>query len=89
MEIPSAWQTKYADAQLDLMRHTCDPIADAVAAQIERKRPSQMIDEVYALTAYLLYRNGVIGVRTTLGPQELPDLEMPARDRFFVDSTTW
>ena len=48
MEIPSAWQTKYADAQLDLMRHTCDPIADAVAAQIERKRPSQMIDEVYA-----------------------------------------
>ncbi len=46
--IPSAWLDKYADAQLDRMRYICDPIADAVAARVERQRPSQMIDEVFA-----------------------------------------
>ena len=48
MSIDPAWVAKYADAQMDKMRYTCDPIADAVAAQLERQRPSQMIDEVYA-----------------------------------------
>lgn len=48
MSVPAAWQAKYTDAVLDQMRHTCDPLADAVAAQLERKRPSQMIDEVFA-----------------------------------------
>lgn len=51
MTIPAAWQAKYADSVLDQMRHTCDPLADAVAAGIERKRPSHMIDEVIARAA--------------------------------------
>lgn len=42
------WKHKYSDSLMDEMRYTCDPLADAVAAQIERSRPSQMIDEVYA-----------------------------------------
>ncbi|MEE2730968.1 MAG: oxygenase MpaB family protein [Pseudomonadota bacterium] len=40
------WKQKYADQVMDRMRYTCDPLADAVAARIERGRPSQMIDEV-------------------------------------------
>jgi len=48
MPIHPSWIEKYSDSLLDRMRYTCDPIADAVAAQIERQRPSQMIDEVYA-----------------------------------------
>lgn len=48
MTFNPAWQAKYADSRLDRMRQTCDPLADAVAALIERQRPSQMIDEVFA-----------------------------------------
>lgn len=48
MPVSAAWQTRYCDAVLDQMRHTCDPLADAVAARLERRRPSQMIDEVFA-----------------------------------------
>lgn len=47
MQVLPAWKEKYSDEVMDKMRYTCDPIADAVAAQIERKRPSQMVDEVY------------------------------------------
>lgn len=48
MTINPAWQEKYSDAHMDRMRYTCDPIADNVAALVDRKRPSAMIDEVYA-----------------------------------------
>ena len=44
--IPTSWQAKYSDTVMDQMRHTCDPLADAVAALVERKRPSHMVDEV-------------------------------------------
>lgn len=47
MEVPYSWQEKYSDKKLDKMRYTCDPIADSVAAHIDRQRPSQMIDTVY------------------------------------------
>ena len=42
------WKQKYSDEVMDRMRYTCDPLADAVAALVERGRPSHMIDEVYA-----------------------------------------
>ncbi|MCH8541946.1 MAG: DUF2236 domain-containing protein [Alcanivorax sp.] len=47
----SAAPTEYPEELLARMRHTCDPLADAVAARIERQRPSQMLDEVYARAA--------------------------------------
>ena len=34
-------------------------------------------DEVYAVTAYLLFRNGVIGEAETMGPATLPKVAMP------------
>ena len=39
-------------------------------------------DEVYALTAYLLYINDVIPEDTVLDSQSLPKIEMPNRDAF-------
>lgn len=51
MYIPTLWQEKYADSVLDQMRHICDPLADAVAARLNRKRPSHMIDEVISRAA--------------------------------------
>ena len=39
-------------------------------------------DQVYALTAYLLYLNDVIPEDTVLDAQSLPKVEMPNRDNF-------
>lgn len=37
---------KYTPRFLDSMREICDPLADAVVAQMQRQRPSAMLDEV-------------------------------------------
>ena len=39
-------------------------------------------DEVYAVTAYILYLNGIIGETHTLNAQTLPQVRMPNRDGF-------
>jgi cytochrome c len=40
--------------------------------------------EVYALTAYLLARNKLIGESDTMNAQTLPKVKMPNRDNFIV-----
>ena len=42
-------------------------------------------DEVYALTAYLLYLNDLLDEGSTLDRHNLPSIIMPARDRFVAD----
>jgi cytochrome c len=39
-------------------------------------------DEAYALTAYLLYVNGIIKAEETMNAQTLPRVVMPNRDSF-------
>jgi cytochrome c len=39
-------------------------------------------DEVYAVSAYILQLNGVIGADDTLDAQSLPKVKMPNRDGF-------
>ena len=39
-------------------------------------------DEVYALTAFLLYRNGIIAETDVMDAQSLPKVEMPNRNGF-------
>jgi cytochrome c len=39
-------------------------------------------DEVYAVTAYLLYLNGIIGDSAEMNAQSLPQVKMPNRDGF-------
>lgn len=48
MSIDPSWLEKYSDSNLDRMRTTCDPLADAVAARLVRQRPSAMVDEIVA-----------------------------------------
>ena len=43
-------------------------------------------DEVYAVTAYLLHRNGIIGENDVLDATTLPQVKMPNRDGFVSDS---
>jgi cytochrome c len=42
-------------------------------------------DQVYAVTAYLLHRNGIIGEQDVLDAQTLPLVKMPNRDGFVPD----
>jgi cytochrome c len=42
-------------------------------------------DEVYAVTAYVLYLNELVAFDETINAQSLPRVTMPARDRFVPD----
>jgi S-disulfanyl-L-cysteine oxidoreductase SoxD len=42
-------------------------------------------DQVYALTAYLLYMNKVIGEADAMDAKSLPQVKMPNRDNFFPE----
>jgi cytochrome c len=41
-------------------------------------------DEVYALVAFLLYKNGVIQETDVLDAQSLPKVKMPNRDGYAI-----
>jgi cytochrome c len=41
-------------------------------------------EEVYAVTAYLLHLNGIIGAEDVMNAQTLPQVKMPNRDHFIV-----
>lgn len=59
---------------------------DYVRRAMPFDRPGSLTDEeVYALTAYLLWRNGIIEEGTVMDATTLPAVVMPARDRFVVD----
>jgi mono/diheme cytochrome c family protein len=42
-------------------------------------------DQVYAVTAYLLYRNSIIGEQDVMNAKTLPMVQMPNRDGFVPD----
>lgn len=49
--------------------------------------PGSLTDpEVYAVTAYLLYANGIIPEKTTLDANNLFKIDMPAQKRFVPDN---
>jgi cytochrome c len=66
------------------------PFATTVFDYINRAMPYQSPgslrpDEVYAVTAYLLHLNGIIGENTELTEKSLPKVEMPNRNGFIDD----
>ena len=46
-------------------------------------------DEVYAVTAYLLYMNGIIQETDIMDAQSLPKVRMPNRDGFVPAKPVW
>src|SRR5712691_9448068 len=65
------------------------PYATTVFDYVRRAMPyaqtqSLTNDEVYAVTAYLLYQNGVIAETDEMNAQTLPRVKMPNRDHFIV-----
>jgi S-disulfanyl-L-cysteine oxidoreductase SoxD len=66
------------------------PYATTVWDYIYRAMPyqnpvSMKADDVYAVTAYLLYENGIVDERTVLNRDSLPRIKMPNRDGFVSD----
>src|SRR5262249_42973728 len=65
------------------------PYATTVFDYVRRAMPytkpqSLTDDEVYAVTAYLLYLNGIIGEREEMNAQTLPRVTMPNRTNFII-----
>ena len=65
------------------------PYATTIFDFIRRAMPFQMPrslsdDEVYALTAYILAENKLIGAGDTMDAQTLPKVKMPNRDNFII-----
>ncbi len=66
------------------------PYATTLWSYINRTQPfgepgSLTPDQVYAVTAYLLYLNGLIGEHKVLDAPTLPQIQMPNRDGFVPD----
>lgn len=64
--------------------------APTLWSYIRRSQPvdepgSLSAHEVYAVTAYLLYLNGIIGEQDVLDARTLPQIKMPNRDGFVPD----
>jgi S-disulfanyl-L-cysteine oxidoreductase SoxD len=66
------------------------PYATTLFDYINRSMPqavpgSLKPDEVYGVTAYVLFLNGLLAQDAVLDAQSLPEVVMPARDRFVPD----
>ena len=66
------------------------PYATTLFDYVRRSMPitnplSLSDDEVYAVTAYVLYINGIIGEDLPMNAQSLPQVKMPNRDGFVSD----
>jgi len=66
------------------------PYATTVFDYVRRAMPSDRPgslsdDEVYAVTAYLLWKNGIIDETAVMSAETLFPIQMPARGRFVVD----
>ena len=65
------------------------PSATTVFDYVRRAMPyteskSLANEEVYAVTAYLLHLNGIIGAQDVMNAHTLPQVKMPNRDHFMV-----
>jgi cytochrome c len=65
------------------------PYSTTIFDFIRRAMPFQMPrsltdDEVYALTAYILAENKLIGETDMINAQTLPKVRMPNRDNFII-----
>lgn len=64
-------------------------VFDYVTRAMPQERPGSLTaDETYAVVAWILHRNGLIGEDDRLDATTLPAVAMPARDRFVPDDRT-
>jgi cytochrome c len=63
---------------------------DFINRAMPENRPGTLTaDEVYALTAFLLYRNEIIGEKDVIDATSLPKIRMPNRNGFLPEVPEW
>ncbi len=63
---------------------------DFISRAMPQSRPGTLtVDEVYATTAYVLYRNDIIKETDVLDAKTLPKVRMPNRDNFLPEEPGW
>ena len=63
---------------------------DFINRAMPQSKPGSLTsDEVYAVTAYVLYRNDVIKDTDVLDATSLPKIRMPNRDNFLPAQPEW
>jgi len=67
------------------------PYATTIWDYVNRAMPfdhpgTMAADDVYAVTAYLLFLNNLVGERDVIDGRTLPGIRMPNRDGFFPDN---
>jgi cytochrome c len=70
------------------------PFATTVWDYINRAMPLHQsglltVDEVYAVTAFLLQKNGIIKENDAMNAQTLPKVVMPSRSAFVPPNADW
>jgi len=86
-------KVKTGAAQTDRMPKTIGtywPYATTIFDYVRRAMPynapgSLTNQEVYHLTAYLLYRNRIISAHTVINEKSLPGIVMPAKEKYVED----
>ena len=58
-------------------------------AMPQRQEGSLTPDQVYAVTAFLLFRNGIIQENDVLDAKSLPRVQMPNRNGFYPSEPVW
>jgi len=56
---------------------------------VQRQEGSLTPDQVYAVTAFLLHRNGIIKEDDILDARTLPKVRMPNRNGFYPSEPVW
>ena len=75
--------SEYPDKTIGLYWPYATTVFDVTRRSMPMFAPGSLTaDEVYAITAYLLATNGVIGERDEMNAQSLPKVRMPNRDGF-------
>jgi S-disulfanyl-L-cysteine oxidoreductase SoxD len=67
------------------LRRTATTVFDFIRRAMPWTAPRTLSDdETYALTAYVLYLNKLIGENDVINAQTLPKVKMPNKDNFII-----
>ena len=65
-------------------------VLDFISRAMPQSKPGSLtVNEVYAATAYVLYRNDIIKETDVLDAKTLPQVRMPNRDNFLPEEPGW
>ena len=65
-------------------------VFDYIRRGMPQNAPGSLsVNEVYAVTAFLLYRNDIVKENDVVDSETLPKIQMPARNQFFPSNPEW